>query len=119
MSFRAASSSASSSPEPWPSARRCCSSTNRRRTSILSIRVALVRLLRQQVRSGVSVVSVLHDLSLALLADRLVVMDRGRIHASGPSDDPALHRQLVEVFAGAIRVERFDERWAVIPRLDA
>ena len=80
--------------------------------------IALVRLLRQQARAGVSVVSALHDLSLALLADRLVVMERGRIRASGASDDEHLHRQLIDVFAGAIRIARFEGRWMVIPRLE-
>jgi iron complex transport system ATP-binding protein len=81
--------------------------------------IALVRLLRHRVRDGVAVVSVLHDLSLALLADRVVVMDRGRIHASGPSDSVELHRRLVEVFGGAIRVEHLAGRWVVIPNLEA
>ena len=80
--------------------------------------VALVRLLRRQVAAGVTVVSVLHDLSLALLADYLVVMDRGRIRAEGSSDDVDLHRALIEVFGGAIRVRRFEERWIVVPHLD-
>ena len=81
--------------------------------------IALARLLRQQARAGVSVVSALHDLTLALLADRLVVMERGRIRASGDSDDLHLHRELVDVFDGAIRVASFEGRWMVIPRLDA
>ncbi len=77
--------------------------------------VVLVRLIRQQVRAGQTVVSVLHDLSLALLADRLVVMDRGRIRAEGAGGDPALRAALVDVFQGAIRVERFESRWIAIP----
>jgi iron complex transport system ATP-binding protein len=80
--------------------------------------ISLVRLLRRQVRAGTCVVSVLHDLSLALLADHVVVMNGGRIRASGASDDPELHRQLIDVFGGAVRVERFEERWVVIPRLE-
>ena len=80
--------------------------------------VALVRLLRQQVRDGITVLSVLHDLSLALLADRLVVMERGRLRAEGSRDDSALHAALVEVFGGAIRIERFGARWIAIPHLD-
>jgi len=79
--------------------------------------IALVQLLRRQVRAGATVVSVLHDLSLALLADHLVILDRGGLCAAGPSQDGAMHRVLVEVFAGAIRVERFEERWIVIPHL--
>jgi iron complex transport system ATP-binding protein len=80
--------------------------------------IALVRLLRQQAQAGVTVVSALHDLSLAFLADRVVIMEQGRIRTSGASDDPHLHRELIDVFAGAIRVAQFEGRWMAIPRLD-
>ena len=53
--------------------------------------IALVQLLRRRAAHGVTVISVLHDLALALLADRLVVLDRGRLRAVGSSDAPALH----------------------------
>ncbi len=81
--------------------------------------VALVRLVQRQVRAGVTVLSVLHDLSLALLADRLVVMDAGRIRAEGSRDDPALHAALIDVFAAAIRIVRIESRWVAIPHLEA
>ena len=81
--------------------------------------VALVRLLQRQARAGITVISVLHDLSLALLADRLVVMDRGCIRAEGSRDDPALHATLIDVFGGAIRIERFGSRWITIPNLES
>ena len=80
--------------------------------------VALVRLVQRQVRGGVTVVSVLHDLSLALLADRLVVMEGGRIRATGSRDDPALHAVLVDVFGAAIRIVRLESRWVAVPHLD-
>ena len=80
--------------------------------------VALVRLVQRQVRAGIAVVSVLHDLSLALLADRLVVMEGGRIAATGSRDDPALHAVLVNVFGGAIRIVRFESRWIAVPHLE-
>ena len=80
--------------------------------------VALVRLVQRHVRAGFTVVSVLHDLSLALLADRLVVMDRGRIRAEGPCDSNVLHAALVDVFGGAIRIERFGAHWIAIPHLE-
>jgi iron complex transport system ATP-binding protein len=80
--------------------------------------VALVRLVRRQVLAGTAVVSVLHDLTLALLADRLIVMEGGRIRAQGPCDDPGLHTALVAVFAGAICIERVGTRWITIPKLD-
>jgi iron complex transport system ATP-binding protein len=80
--------------------------------------VALVRLLQREAQRGRTVVSVLHDLSLALMADRLVVMDRGRVVAEGSRDDPALHAAFVEVFGGAIRIERIGERWITVPQLE-
>jgi iron complex transport system ATP-binding protein len=80
--------------------------------------IALLRLLRRQAQAGRTVVSVLHDLPLALQADRLVVMEAGRVRAEGARDDPALHAALAQVFGGAIRVERFGDRWIVVPQLD-
>jgi iron complex transport system ATP-binding protein len=79
--------------------------------------VSLVRLLRQLARSGCLVVSVLHDLSLALLADQIVVMDRGRVCSEGSHDDPAVHAALIGVFDGAIRIERIGTRWVTVPEL--
>ena len=80
--------------------------------------VALVRLFKSLALQSRTVVSVLHDLSLALQADRLVVMQAGRITAEGPRDDVALHRELSAVFDGAVRVERLRERWIAVPVLD-
>jgi iron complex transport system ATP-binding protein len=79
--------------------------------------VALLRLVQRQVKAGVTVLSVLHDLSLALRADRLVVMDRGRVCAEGARADPALHRALIDVFAGSVRIERIGAHWIAIPDL--
>lgn len=66
-----------------------------------------------------TVVSVLHDLPLALAADHLVVMAAGRVHAAGASDDPAVHAALTEVFRGAVRIVSVDGRWMALPDLSA
>jgi iron complex transport system ATP-binding protein len=76
--------------------------------------VALVRLLAQLGSRGVTVVSVLHDLTLALRADRVVVMQKGSVVATGSRDDPALHAAMAEVFSGAVQVQRVGAQWVVV-----
>ena len=63
-------------------------------------------------------VSVLHDLSLALLADRLVLMKAGRVVAEGAAGDPTLQAALIDLFSGAIRIERIGAWWTAVPNLD-
>jgi len=79
--------------------------------------VAMVRLMRRQAAAGKAVLSVLHDLTLALLADTLVVMNAGAIVAQGGRDEPGLHAALVAVFDGAICIERVGSRWLAMPEL--
>jgi iron complex transport system ATP-binding protein len=51
------------------------------------------------------VLSVLHDLPIALQADRLVVLQHGHVRAAGAPTDPGVQAALVQVFEGAIRFE--------------
>lgn len=82
---------------------------------------ALVRSLTARARAGAAVAVVLHDLTLALAADRLLVMSGGRLRADGPAADAAVRSALVEVFGGAFSIERIGgenaPRWVVLPAL--
>lgn len=82
---------------------------------------ALMRSLAARARAGQAVAAVMHELTLALTADRLLVMHQGRLVADGPAADPALRATLVAVFGGAFSVERLDTgdgpRWVALPRL--
>jgi len=82
---------------------------------------ALLRGLAARARDGAAVVAVLHDLTLALAADRVVVMRAGRIAADGAPGDAPLQRTLVDVFDGAFSIERIAssgrERWVAVPSL--
>jgi len=78
--------------------------------------VAVVRLLQALSRQG-AVVSVLHDLPLALQADRVLLMRAGRVVACGAHDDPALHDALCRVFDGAVRIQRVGARFSALPNL--
>ncbi|MEW6707003.1 MAG: ABC transporter ATP-binding protein [Pseudomonadota bacterium] len=71
--------------------------------------VALARLFRrlaQQAADGTqrAVVTVLHDLPIALRADHVLVMQAGRMVAAGAPASPEVHRALEQVFQGAVRV---------------
>ena len=80
--------------------------------------VALLRLLKRLVHErGLAVAAVLHDLSLALQADRLLVLDRGHVCAQGAPEDPAVREALEAVFQHAIRIARLDGDWVAVPRL--
>ena len=82
----------------------------------------LIRSLRQRARGGYAVMSVLHDLTLALAADRLVVLADGKLHADGGPDDQVVRDVLVAVFDHAFTIERFADTarpcWAAIPNLE-
>ena len=81
----------------------------------------LLRTLAARARAGVAVAAVLHDVTLALAAHRVLVMDGGRLVADGAPGDGGLHAALVAVFGGAFSVERLHgaqgARWVALPAL--
>ena len=82
---------------------------------------ALVQLMREEAQAGATVVSVLHDLTLALAADRLVVMAQGRLIAEGPPAEAAVRGALESVFDHALHIVQVPTAdgvtWAALPRL--
>jgi iron complex transport system ATP-binding protein len=79
--------------------------------------VAIARLARSLAATH-TVVTVLHDLPLALHADQLLVLQKGRVLAAASHDDPALHAAMGAVFGGAVRIERQAGRPHVVPALE-
>jgi len=82
---------------------------------------ALLKSLAARARDGVAVAAVMHDVTLALAADRVLVMDRGMLVADGAPDDAALRAALVAVFDAAFSIEAVataaGRRWAALPAL--
>ena len=80
---------------------------------------ALLRILAERATAGVAVAAVLHDLTQALAADRVLVMERGRLVADGAPGDAALHAALERVFDDAFTVvsvtARGRQRWVAVP----
>ncbi len=78
--------------------------------------VALAQLARRLATTH-TVVTVMHDLPLALAADRVLLLDQGRVCAAGSADDAALHRAICKSFAGAVRIEWHRGQAHVLPEL--
>ncbi len=65
---------------------------------------------------GTTVVSVLHEIGMALHADDVVVMDKGQVVHHGPCDHEATRRAMEAVFEYRIRILLADGQWVVVPR---
>lgn len=75
----------------------------------------LAQVLRAQAQRGCTVLSVLHELPLALAADRIAVMQSGTLLACGDAGDAQVHRAIETVFAQAVRIAQVDGRWTALP----
>jgi iron complex transport system ATP-binding protein len=71
------------------------------------------------VSKGVTVVSVLHELNVALQADALVVLGQGRVLHQGLTHDATTHVALQAVFDHRIRLHALADdgktRWVALP----
>ena len=65
---------------------------------------------------GTTVVSVLHEIGMALHADDVVVMDAGSVVHHGSCDQAATREAIETVFAQRIRILPLDGQWVVLPR---
>jgi iron complex transport system ATP-binding protein len=72
-------------------------------------------LVREHVARGGTVVSVLHELTLALQADDLLVIADGRLAHHGACADPRTHAALRAVFGGRVQVHDVGGRWVALP----
>ena len=71
---------------------------------------------RAQGATGGTVVSVLHELNMALRADDLLIVKAGRVLHHGPCHHPVTHRALVAAFDGRISVHPAQGQWIALPQ---
>lgn len=67
------------------------------------------------VGTGHTVVSVLHELGIALQSDHMVVMQAGCVLHQGATRDTATHAALEDVFERRIRIREIDGMWMALP----
>jgi iron complex transport system ATP-binding protein len=73
-------------------------------------------LVQTLVQRGTTVVSVLHELNIALCAPSLLILAQGRVLHHGRSADPATRRALETVFDHRIALGRLHGQWVALPR---
>ncbi len=73
-------------------------------------------LVRDLVAHGKTVISVLHELTMALQADQLLILADGLVVHAGTTQDAATHRALEAVFDQRVRVMVVDGSQVVLPR---
>ena len=71
---------------------------------------------RELCAQGRGVVSVLHELNMALQADHLIVMNAGRVVHEGASGDAVTQDALQQVFGGRLQFAQVDGRWIALLR---
>lgn len=72
-------------------------------------------LVRAHVQAGGTVMTVLHELNMALQADDLVLVRDGRIAHQGPCAEATTHHALEAVFDRRIAVHAVGGAWVVLP----
>jgi iron complex transport system ATP-binding protein len=66
---------------------------------------------------GKTVVSVLHEVGMALHADDMVLMQAGRIVHQGACSDPTTHRAIEAVFDNRIAIQPIHSHWGAVPNV--
>ncbi len=74
-------------------------------------------LVQALVLQGKTVVSVLHEISMALHADEMVIMAQGRITHQGACDAASTHRALEAVFDKRVAIHALGNQWVALPVL--
>ena len=77
-----------------------------------------LEMVRELIAQGKTVISVLHEISIALHAADLVILAQGRITHQGACKHEATHRALEAVFDGRITIHALGEQWVALPRVN-
>jgi iron complex transport system ATP-binding protein len=75
-----------------------------------------LHMVRSLIAQGKTVVSVLHEISMALHADDMLIMAGGRVIHQGACSDAATHRALESVFDSRIAIHALVGQWVALPR---
>jgi len=70
---------------------------------------------RTMLAAGKTVISVLHEINMALQADDMLVLERGRVVHQGRCADSDTHAAVSRVFEGRVQVHALAGQWIALP----
>jgi iron complex transport system ATP-binding protein len=76
-----------------------------------------LKLTRELVSTGKTVISVLHEISIALHADEMIIVSDGQIQHHGQCQDTSTHKALENVFENRVSVQAIGAQWIALPCL--
>ena len=76
-----------------------------------------LNLVRELIKNGKTVVSVLHETTMALQADDMLVMANGKVTHFGRCAEPSTHRAVEQVFEQRISIKAVDGIFVALPNL--
>ena len=74
-------------------------------------------IVKSLISEGKTVISVLHEVSMALIGDEIILLNCGQIKHQGLSTDLSTHRAIEQVFEHRIQIERIKNRWVSLPHM--
>ncbi len=76
-----------------------------------------LRQVQQMTAEKKTVVSVLHEIGIALHADEIIILEKGKILHQGPSTSKLTHQAIEQVFQHRIRIVPVEKEWVIVPVL--
>ena len=76
-------------------------------------------IVKSLISEGKTVISVLHEVSMALMGDEIILLNCGQIAHQGHSSDAKTHRAIEQVFEHRIQIERIKDRLVSLPNLNS
>lgn len=81
----------------------------------IGAQLAVLRILRDRADAGATVIAALHDLSLAAAhSDRVIVLDRGRVIAAGPTETTLTTALIEQVYGVRAHLLRHPESGSIV-----
>jgi iron complex transport system ATP-binding protein len=78
----------------------------------------IVALIKRLVKSGKTVLTVMHEIPMALMADEMLIMSGGQKRCLGKVEAGRLIEELEQVFEHRLRVMSSSGIWLTVPRIE-